>query len=176
MVFGTRRNNKIKKKLKGLDPDAVDDIPHENEIILGRVVNVYDGDTCKVVFLHRGKYPMKISIRIMGVDTPEISRASEEEKEAGKLVRDQVSSMILGKVVLIRMLEWDKYGGRVVGDVFLTDDMSCPSLNTFKTLSYYLIGNNYAHVYDGRKAKQGWTSEELQRIIADLRSRRVPVI
>ena len=36
-----------------------------------RVVDVYDGDTCKVVFYYRNE-PIKITIRLIDYDTPEL--------------------------------------------------------------------------------------------------------
>ncbi len=36
-----------------------------------KVVNVYDGDTCTVVFRHRGKLEQH-SVRMLGYDSPEM--------------------------------------------------------------------------------------------------------
>ena len=64
-----------------------------------KVVNVYDGDTCKVVFpLHDKMY--RWNVRLTGYDTPEMrpSRSKEnrdEEIKAAKIARDYLKNRSL---------------------------------------------------------------------------------
>ena len=110
-----------------------------------KVVDVYDGDTIKVVFPVQGKL-YKFNCRIQHVDTPEIRTRNKLEKEYGLKVRDHLREKILDKVVDIECDDFDKYG-RLLIDIKLEETL----------LSQWLISNNYAFEYDGGK-KQSWES------------------
>lgn len=152
-----------KLDLMAVDPNSVDDIPHRNQLIDARVFKVYDGDTCSIIFAV-GASVMKTSIRVMGVDCPEIrpkdpSQSAELkklEKEAGAKCRDFVASQILEKVVKVKLLDNDKYGGRMLGEIYIMLDGSEVSLTSA------LIDRGYAKPYKGEK-KTPWTKEELTR-------------
>lgn len=113
------------------------------------VLRVIDGDT--VAFAAPWlPDPLKkeLSIRVFGVDTPEKSfRAkcpSEDAKgqAATKFTKDTIGS---AKKLQIVLMDWDKYGGRVLGDVII-DGQSLRSL---------LISKGYAREYYG-EAKTSW--------------------
>ena len=113
------------------------------------VLRVIDGDTIafKADFLPS---PLKkeLSIRVYGVDTPEKGfRAkcpSEDQKgqAASAFTKELVSVAKKRQIVLY---DWDKYGGRVLGDIVL-DGYSLRAL---------LISKGYAREYYG-EAKQSW--------------------
>ena len=109
-----------------------------------KVVSVYDGDTCKVVFpVLRKLY--KFNCRIQGVDTPEIRTRDLAEKEFGKKVRDELHKKILNQVVTIYCGDFDKYGRLLI-------DLKCK--NDKETISDWLVNNNYAFTYDGGTKKK----------------------
>lgn len=66
------------------------------------VVRVIDGDTIKVVA--RGK---RFSVRLLAVDAPELNQVY------GKESKEVLSSLVLGKNVLIHNSSFDKYGRTV---------------------------------------------------------------
>lgn len=113
------------------------------------VLRVIDGDTIafKADFLPA---PLKkeLSIRVYGVDTPEkgfrAKCASEDAKgqAATAFTKELVSVAKKRQIVLY---DWDKYGGRVLGDIVL-DGYSLRAL---------LISKGYAREYYG-DAKQSW--------------------
>ena len=113
------------------------------------VLRVIDGDTIafKATFLPA---PLKqeLSIRVYGVDTPEKGfRAkcpSEDQRgqAATAFTKNLVTTATKRQIVLY---DWDKYGGRVLGDIVL-DGYSLRAL---------LIKNGYAREYYG-EAKQSW--------------------
>ena len=113
------------------------------------ITRVVDGDTVafEANFLPD---PLKkeLSIRVYGVDTPEKGHRaqcdSEKQKgeEASAFTKDLVKNAKKTQVVLI---SWDKYGGRVLGDV-LFDGQS---------LREQLISKGYAREYYGDK-KESW--------------------
>ena len=108
-----------------------------------KVVDVYDGDTIKVVISVQGKL-YKFNCRIQHVDTPEIRTRNKLEKQFGLKVRDILRDKILGKIVNIVCDDFDKYG-RLLIDIKLEDTL----------LSQWLIVNDYAFEYDGG-TKKSW--------------------
>lgn len=113
------------------------------------ILRVIDGDTVafKAAFLPA---PLKqeLSIRVYGVDTPEKSFRAKCPQEDQ---RGQAATLFTKKLIetakkrQIVLYDWDKYGGRVLGDVIL-DGYSLRGL---------LIQNGYAREYYG-EAKQSW--------------------
>lgn len=114
-----------------------------------KITRVLDGDTVGFVatFLPA---PLKqeLSLRVYGVDTPEkgFRAKCDAENQRGLAATKFTKDLILkAKRTQIVIMDWDKYGGRVLGDV-LIDGISLRSL---------LIGSNYARPYFG-EAKQSW--------------------
>jgi endonuclease YncB( thermonuclease family) len=116
------------------------------DVVITRVV---DGDT--VAF--RADWlpdPLKkeLSIRVFGVDTPEKGHRAGCPAEAQ---RGEMASAFTKQVVAaaktrqIALMGWDKYGGRVLGDVILNG----------QSLRQMLIQNGFAREYYG-DAKQSW--------------------
>jgi micrococcal nuclease len=81
----------------------------EGEIKQAKVVDVYDGDTIKIVFTFSNKL-YKFNCRIIGVDTPELRTKNKDEKKYGIHVRDKLREKILNKVVMVECGDFDKYG------------------------------------------------------------------
>ena len=106
----------------------------------GIVVKVYDGDTITIVSkLPYDSSPLyKFSIRIAGIDCPEIRGKCEDEKQCAQLAKKHVADLILGKSVQLTNLETEKYG-RILANVW------CDGVN----IGDYLINNRLALVYDG---------------------------
>ena len=113
------------------------------------ITRVIDGDTVafKADFLPD---PLKkeLSIRVYGVDTPEKGHRAKCEKEnqmgqeATKFTFNLIKNAKNTRVVLV---DWDKYGGRVLGDILIDD----------RSLRNLLIEKGYARPYFG-EAKQSW--------------------
>ena len=117
------------------------------------VIEVKDGDTFQVApdWLPEG---LKLSIRVKGVDTPEKAPRAQCEKEAelGKKATEytkaRLADAITGKVkVTLKNIEWDKFGGRMLADVYVGDST--------ETLTQELIKNGLAREYWGDK-KKSW--------------------
>lgn len=113
------------------------------------IVRAVDGDTIIVAAPYLPA-PLKpeLGVRIFGVDTPEKGFrgkcASEKARgeQASVFVKDLIVATKKHQVVLY---DWDKFGGRVLGDI-LFDGMSLRDL---------LIKNGFAREYYG-DAKQSW--------------------
>ena len=114
-----------------------------------KIVRAIDGDSI-VIEAPYLPAPLKpeLGVRIFGVDTPEKSfRAKcESEKKRGEQASVFVKDLIAGtKKHQVVLYDWDKFGGRVLGDM-LFDGMSLRDL---------LIKNGFARAYFG-DAKQSW--------------------
>jgi endonuclease YncB( thermonuclease family) len=115
----------------------------------GRVIKVYDGDSITIA----AKLPFddstlyRFSVRLNGIDTPEIKGKNADEKEAAKLARDALSNLILNKNIILKNVDNEKYG-RVLADVYL-DELH---------INEWLIRERYAIRYDGgaKKSPESW--------------------
>lgn len=131
---------------------AVDKTGVTHDIVITRVV---DGDTVAFTanFLPD---PLKkeLSIRIYGVDTPEKSFRAKCESEAarGQAATEFTKHAVeQAKQTQMILMDWDKYGGRVLGDVLLDG----------KSLRSELISQGFAREYYG-EAKQSWCEDTTQ--------------
>jgi len=80
----------------------------------------YDGDTCYVVAKTLPESLRNMSIRILGIDTPEIRADCPEEKELALQGRVFANDMFRNaNNIEFHNLKWDKYGGRILADVFI---------------------------------------------------------
>ena len=114
-----------------------------------KIIRVTDGDTVvfEAPFMPAPLKP-QLSIRVLGVDTPEKApRALCEKEELAAIAASSFTKKMVAeaKTVQIEIKEHDKYGGRVLGDVFLDG----------KRLSQLLIENGHARPYYGQK-KESW--------------------
>jgi endonuclease YncB( thermonuclease family) len=113
------------------------------------ITRVIDGDTVafQADFLPA---PLKkeLSIRVYGVDTPEKGFRAACPSEAA---RGEAASAFTKNAIAtstkrqVTLMDWDKYGGRVLGDVLLNG----------QSLRAMLIQNGFAREYYG-EAKQSW--------------------
>ena len=74
-------------------------------IVSGKVIKVYDGDTITIVSDIPGLKDSpfyKFSIRLNGIDTPEIRGKTEDEKLIAIKARDDLSNLILGDIVYLK--------------------------------------------------------------------------
>ena len=109
----------------------------------------YDGDTCYVSAPVLPGKLSKMSVRVLGIDTPEIKGKCEKEKELALIGRQTANELFrAADVIEFKDLKWDKYGGRVLSNVYLDG----------KLYSDILIEKGLARPYDGG-AKKGWGDE-----------------
>ena len=107
----------------------------------------YDGDTLYVEIPGIPSEIRRVSIRVLGVDTPEIRGKCEAEKALARQARDLVRSIFAGaRSVRIDLQGWGKYGGRVLAIAYTPDG---------RDLADVLIEARLGRAYDGGK-RQGW--------------------
>ena len=113
------------------------------------ITRVIDGDTVGIAATWLPA-PLKpeLSIRVFGVDTPEKGHRAACPSEAARgeaataFTKAQINAATKRQIVL---MDWDKYGGRVLGDVLLNG----------QSLRVMLIQNGFAREYYG-EAKTSW--------------------
>jgi endonuclease YncB( thermonuclease family) len=113
------------------------------------ITKVIDGDTIefKADFLP-DPLPKHLSLRVLGVDTPEKGGRAhcQLESDKGAAATEFTKNVVKNatrKEIAIR--SWDKFGGRVLGELYLDG----------RALSGMLLENDLARAYHGEK-KQSW--------------------
>tara|TARA_B100000405_G_scaffold175684_1_gene122867 strand:- start:24 stop:461 length:438 start_codon:yes stop_codon:yes gene_type:complete len=123
-----------------------DTIPFVPPISEGIVVKCYDGDTITVATrLPYETSPLyRFSVRVLGIDCPEIRTKCKDEKQCAKMAKAHLKQLIMNQKVKLNVQGTDKYG-RVLADVeVFKDDQSI-------NIAEEMIKNRYAIVYSGGK-------------------------
>ena len=117
--------------------DTVKYIP---TVTCGKVIKVYDGDTITIASHIDPSCPIiyRFSVRLLGIDSPEIKGKTENEKLLAKKSRDALYNLIYGKFVTLENVNTEKYG-RLLADVKYGDIH----------INKWMLENNYAVPYDG---------------------------
>jgi len=89
-----------------------DALPFVPPITRGRVIKVYDGDTITIVnYLPNTEAPLyRFSVRLLGIDCPEMKTSDSNEHKVAIIARDKLSDLILHKIVELKNVSKDKYG------------------------------------------------------------------
>lgn len=113
------------------------------------VIRVLDGDTIVISAPYLPK-PLRpeLAVRIFGVDTPEKGHRAQcaQENELASKASVYTTQLIKnGKKIQVTLYRWDKFGGRVLGDIIVDGE----------SVRAGLIKNGLAREYYG-DAKQSW--------------------
>jgi len=133
-----------------LAPTAAGTAPVITGPVAAKVVKVYDGDTFTVEAYPWPGLEAKASVRVNGVDTPEIRGKCEAEKLKAIEAREFVKWLVLGETVFLQNIKYGKYAGRVVADVKLKGGSS---------LADKIINQGLGREYHGG-AREGWCRVE----------------
>jgi endonuclease YncB( thermonuclease family) len=114
-----------------------------------QIIRISDGDTIVIAapFLPAPLKP-ELAVRIYGVDTPEKGHRAQcpQEAQRAELASAWTTHLIRSaskhQVILYK---WDKFGGRVIGDIVVNG----------QSVRHGLIANGFAREYYG-DAKQSW--------------------
>jgi endonuclease YncB( thermonuclease family) len=114
-----------------------------------QIIRVTDGDTVVIAapFLPAPLKP-ELAVRVYGVDTPEkgFRGQCDSEKQRGEAASVFTKGLInASQQRQVILYSWDKFGGRVLGDIILNG----------KSLRSQLIANGFAREYYG-EAKTSW--------------------
>jgi endonuclease YncB( thermonuclease family) len=121
-----------------------DTIPFKPPITGGMVIKVYDGDTITVAskLPYRKSALYRWSVRIRGIDCPEMKSHDKNEKMVARIAQTKLSTMILNKSVKLENVSNDKYG-RVLADVYYKKT----------NISNFMLKNKLAVEYYGKTKK-----------------------
>ncbi len=117
-----------------------DTIPFIPPVSGGICIKVYDGDTITVAT----RLPFKdsplyrFSVRLNGIDTPEIKGKTSDEKELAIKARDALSKQIINKEVELKNVALEKYG-RLLADVYINN----------RHMNQWMIDQRFAVEYSG---------------------------
>ena len=114
-----------------------------------QILRVSDGDTIVISarFLPQPLKP-ELAVRIYGVDTPEKGHRAQcpSEAQRGEAASAWTKQLVAsGKKFQVTLYAWDKFGGRVLGDILVDG----------RSVRAGLIQNGLAREYYG-DAKQSW--------------------
>lgn len=119
-----------------------DTVPFIPPITYGKVIKVYDGDTITVAAAlpYDGSPMYRFSVRINGIDCPEIRTKNKDEKTCALIAKKFIIEKAMNKTVTLQNVTTEKYG-RLLADVICDD----------KSLGDLLILERLAVKYDGGK-------------------------
>ncbi len=116
--------------------------------VRARVTHILDGDTVQVVAETLPGYFVTTDIRLGGLDTPEKKGRAKcaSEIERNRQSTAATTQLVGGKQVTLLNIEFEKYGGRMLGDIKTPQGSD---------LSQTLVSRGFARPYDGG-TKRGW--------------------
>ena len=137
-----------KYKLNKIESNNIPLFSFEKYSCYAKVVGVYDGDTCTLLFLWRNN-PIKIRCRMKGYDSPEMKPPlSDPNRENVKQKAHEAKDALMkyidydnGSLVRVEFEKFDKYGRPLV-----------TLFNSKKeNVNEMMISNNYGYAYYGGK-------------------------
>lgn len=144
------------EKLKEINHKEIPLFSFKDKVIIARVVEIYDGDTCTILFEYNGEI-MKYKCRCMGYDCAEIKPKKDaphrdEEKALALKAKNRFIELIGGidSIVQIKALEFDKYG-RILGYIYPLDS----DIEHDQSVNSIMIQEGHGKPYDGGH-KEEW--------------------
>lgn len=132
-------------------------VANANDLVVP-IVRVIDGDTIETRLTLPSPLNV-VSIRIASIDTPELPALSyrttgklgeakcKQEAELALKAKQYVESLAnTEKLMTVKQFSWDKYGGRIDGEIYIG------AVN----VGQQLINNNLAVPYSGTGPRKDW--------------------
>jgi micrococcal nuclease len=150
-----KKHNPNKKNISNMHiPKMADELkdaewsnckPFVPAVSIGKVIKVYDGDTITIASkIYNSETPKstpevyRFSVRLTGIDSPEIRGKTDMEKIHAQLAKQELSNLVLGKTVELKNVATEKYG-RLLADVYINDIH----------VNKWMVDNGHAVLYDG---------------------------
>ena len=112
------------------------------------VTYIVDGDTFYANVLMDDDIKVRTSVRILGIDTPEMNGRCKSETDAAKRAKKRLAQLLpIGSVVELNNIKDDKYLGRIDANVSLSDG---------RNVGKILIKEKLARVYKGAGKRAPW--------------------
>lgn len=133
----------------------LDDVNYEDTepfippITHGKVIKVYDGDTITIAAMlpYEDSILYRFSVRINGIDCPEIRTKDKVEKTYALMAKSLIMEKAMDKIVSLENVQTEKYG-RILADVICDGE----------SLGDILLNARLAIKYDGgtKKTPNNW--------------------
>jgi micrococcal nuclease len=107
---------------------------------------VIDGATIEIEVETWLDTTIHAKVRLNGIDTPERRGRCADEKRMAEDARQMVVAEVAGNPVILRDVQYVKYAGRVLAQVFTHNDID---------MGLHLITNGLARPYNGGK-RESW--------------------
>jgi len=118
------------------------------------VLDCHDGDTCRMEIETWFDVFVRPSVRLIGIDTPELvshcidSQARAEEHRLAVGARDALRELLVGQVVSLTDIKPDKYAGRVAARVWIGK----------RDVAVIMLIQGHGRLYDGGP-RLSWCSD-----------------
>lgn len=150
-TYKVPRNISTDTLYHNMDVDYLNGIEYKDTTVFtfpikyGKVVKIYDGDTITIAAkLPTTEGPIyRFSVRLNGIDTPEVKGKSVAERDLAKHAKAALHELLYGKIVELRNVANEKYG-RILADVYVGD----------VHVNQWMITENFAVSYDGGKKQR----------------------
>lgn len=110
--------------------------------ISGKVLDVIDGDTLSVRLHVWIGQRIETSVRIAGIDTPEINGKCAKERHMAKASHMELKRLLADGDIILSRIRLEKYAGRVLAHASTKNGVS---------IARHLIEKGLARPYKGRK-------------------------
>lgn len=114
--------------------------------VSANLVRVIDGDTVEADVHVWPGHTVRVSVRLRGIDAPELRARCDAEKAAALDARDALAGLLASGAFHVRNVDGDKFFGRVVADIETPKG---------EAIVDRLIATGLARPYDG-KARASW--------------------
>ena len=145
-------NNELKQNLEDFDYKSIPLFSFNDTKTICRVVDVYDGDTCTIIFNFKDEI-IKYKVRCLGYDSPEMKPSLKnenriQEKEKAKEAKAFFQNLVNynNGLTYIHIHGFDKYG-RLLGTFYQNSSFEGKSVNSI------MIENGHGYTYDGGTKK-----------------------
>lgn len=122
--------------------DISEHFTFEGRSMLGKVMEVVDGDSLKVA-IPIGGQAWIFPVRLENIDCPEVRTRHDTEKVLGLKTKERVESLVLNKIVALKLGDFDKFG-RLLAQVYTREGVN---------VAEDLIKNGMAVEYRGGERK-----------------------
>lgn len=151
-----KKMNSLSEKLKSIDYKKIPLFSFKDKIIIARIVEVYDGDTCTILFEYNGEI-IKYKCRCMGYDCAEMRPKKDDpnrdqEKALALKAKNRFIELTGGpdSIVQIKCLDFDKYG-RILGYIYSLDS----DIIHDESINNIMIREGHGKAYEGG-TKEEW--------------------
>lgn len=124
----TMSNPLLLQKLRDATDKTVPKFTFKGIECPAKVVHVYDGDTCRIVFAHpslKNDHDLvKITVRLRDYNSPELRSSNPDEKQAAYRAKERLQDLIDGKIVHVKLGKNGKYG-RTLARIYIDNGKTC---------------------------------------------------